>query len=224
MFVVRSGSWTEFARCGAEGVSRFLELGPDGVLTAMARQAFDDDGGLVFVPALRARLAEAETFAGFLAQAHIAGVDVDWPTYYAGARRTRAADLRLPARPLLARRPAPEPATRPAPGLNRLDHPLLSAAVPIGDRDEWVFTGRLSQDSAPWIRDHVVLGKVIVPGTALVELALAAGRHAGCPVIDELVLEAPADPAGHARRCRSRSPSARPDEDGRRDGRHLLPP
>ncbi|MEK8173348.1 hypothetical protein NKH77_43980 [Streptomyces sp. M19] len=41
-----------------------------------------------------------------------------------------------------------------------------------------MFTGRLSGDGQPWVRDHVVLGAVIVPGTAWVELASATGRRA----------------------------------------------
>ncbi|WP_260867643.1 type I polyketide synthase [Streptomyces sp. SAJ15] len=54
-----------------------------------------------------------------------------------------------------------------------------------------MFTGRLSQDAQPWTRDHMVLDTVIVPGVALVEMALAAGREVDCPVLEELVLEAP---------------------------------
>ncbi|MFC5891182.1 polyketide synthase dehydratase domain-containing protein, partial [Kitasatospora aburaviensis] len=49
----------------------------------------------------------------------------------------------------------------------------------------------MSQETQPWTRDHMVLGTVIVPGIALVEMALTAGCMAGCPVADELVLEAP---------------------------------
>ncbi|MGW3407483.1 acyltransferase domain-containing protein, partial [Streptomyces zhihengii] len=45
------------------GVRRFLELGPDAVLTAMARQCVEDDTEAAFVPALRAKHAEADTFA-----------------------------------------------------------------------------------------------------------------------------------------------------------------
>ncbi|MDV7224311.1 hotdog family protein, partial [Streptomyces prunicolor] len=52
-------------------------------------------------------------------------------------------------------------------GLGRLSHPMLSAAVRVGDRDEWVFTGRVSQDAQPWTTDHAVFGMVIVPGAAL---------------------------------------------------------
>ena len=78
-----------------------------------------------------------------------------------------------------------------AAGLGRFEHPVLAAAVQPGDRDEWLFTGRLSTGSQPWTADHVLLGAVVVPGAAYIELALAAGRAAGCPVVEELVLEAP---------------------------------
>ncbi|MEU4804935.1 SDR family NAD(P)-dependent oxidoreductase [Actinosynnema sp. NPDC023587] len=175
----------------AEGVTRFLELGPDAVLTAMARQAVDSDDA-VFASAMRARQPEPETFAGFLGQAHIAGVEIDWNAFYAhtGARR-----VELPTYAFQHERYWLAPGTwstdPAASGLGRLDHPLLAAAVQVGDRDEWVLTGRISTDTAPWTRDHVVLGTVLVPGTALVELALAAGRHVGSPVVEELVLEAP---------------------------------
>ncbi|WP_411572719.1 polyketide synthase dehydratase domain-containing protein [Streptomyces xanthophaeus] len=103
-----------------------------------------------------------------------------------------------------------------AAGLGRIEHPILGAAVPVGDQDEWVFTGRLSQDSAPWVRDHVVLGMVIVPGTALVELAGAAGRQAGSPVVEELVLEAPLILDDNAS-VHLQVKVGEPDEQGRRD-------
>jgi acyl transferase domain-containing protein len=46
------------------GVTRFYELGPDAVLTVMARGVLGDDTGTVLAPALRARHPEPETFAG----------------------------------------------------------------------------------------------------------------------------------------------------------------
>ena len=53
------------------------------------------------------------------------------------------------------------------------------------------FTGRLSLRAAPWLADHAVLGTVLLPGTAFVELALHAGAESGCEELRELVLEAP---------------------------------
>ncbi|MGW3406759.1 type I polyketide synthase, partial [Streptomyces zhihengii] len=71
------------------GVRRFLELGPDAVLTAMARQCVEDDTEAAFVPALRAKHAEADTFAAFLGRAHTSGAGVDWDAYYAGSGARR---------------------------------------------------------------------------------------------------------------------------------------
>ncbi|WP_449344028.1 SDR family NAD(P)-dependent oxidoreductase [Streptomyces pactum] len=199
------------------GVRRFLELGPDGVLTAMARQCLDDEDGVVLASALRARHPEAETFAGFLGRAQVAGVEVDWPAFYAatGARR-----VPLPTYAFQRERywlaPDSGAADATAAGLGRFDHPLLAAAVSVGDRDEWVFTGRLSTDTQPWAAEHVLLGNIVVPGTGLVELALAAGRRTSAPVLDELVLAAPLllEP-GQARQVQVTVGAA--DDDGRRD-------
>ncbi|WP_079161762.1 type I polyketide synthase [Streptomyces fodineus] len=175
------------------GVRRFLELGPDAVLTAMARQCVEEnEAEAAFVPALRAKHGERESFAGFLGRAHTAGVVVDWEAVYAGAGARRV-DLPTYAfqRENYWLMPAVRAGDVAAAGLDRVEHPILAAAVQVGDRDEWVFTGRVSTDVQSWLRDHVVLGVVIVPGTAWVELASVAGGRVGVPVVDELVMEAP---------------------------------
>ena len=172
------------------GVRRFLELGPDAVLTAMARQSLPAEA--VVLPALRAKRSEAGTFAGFLGGAYAAGVGVDWSAFYAG---TGARPTPLPTYAFQRERfwVSPDSGTGDlaAAGLGRIDHPVLAGAVRVGDRDEWVLTGRMSLDAQPWTAEHQLFDTVVVPGTGLVELALAAGGRVGCPVVDELVLEAP---------------------------------
>ena len=61
----------------------------------------------------------------------------------------------------------------------------------VGRGRGWLFTGRLSLESHPWLADHAVLGVVLLPGTAFLELVLHAGGEVGCPVVRELVLQAP---------------------------------
>ncbi|MFI1919815.1 SDR family NAD(P)-dependent oxidoreductase [Nocardia sp. NPDC020380] len=175
------------------GVRRFLELGPDAVLTSMTRQCLDDElDDVVLVPALRARQPEAQAFARFLGQAQVAGVGVDWAAFYAGLDARRVS---LPTYAFQRERywltPNAGTGDPAAAGQRPLDHPILVSAVQVGDRDEYVFTGRMSQDNQPWTRDHAMLGMVLVPGAALVELAITAGREIGSPVLGELVLEAP---------------------------------
>ncbi|WP_062204315.1 type I polyketide synthase [Streptomyces sp. NBRC 109706] len=203
------------------GVTRFLELGPDSVLSTMARHCLEEqaeDGTVVFASALRAKHGEAETFAGFLGQAHIAGVNVDWQAFYAD---TGAERVDLPTYAFQRQRywltPLAGAGDAAAVGLGRLGHPLLAAAVRVGDRDEWLFTGRISQDSAPWVTEHVLLGNIVVPGTALVELALTAGRETGTPVLDELVLESPMLLAEDGSALQVQVTVGEADEDGHRE-------
>ncbi|MDT3400581.1 type I polyketide synthase, partial [Streptomyces sp. B1866] len=46
-------------------------------------------------------------------------------------------------------------------------------------------------ETHPWLADHVVLGSVLLPGTAFVELALHAADHTGSDHLEELTLESP---------------------------------
>ncbi len=138
--------WLETA-----GVTRFLELGPDGVLSAVARQCLEDEGEPVLVPALRARRAEVRTLLSSLAEAHVHGVEVDWGTLLAphGPKL-----VELPTYAFQRRRYWLEPGAAGgdagAIGLVASDHPLLGAAVPLGGVQGWLFTGRLSLQTHRW--------------------------------------------------------------------------
>ncbi|MEU6721914.1 SDR family NAD(P)-dependent oxidoreductase [Nonomuraea sp. NPDC046802] len=64
------------------GATRWLELGPDGVLTALVQQNVDPEGQ-VFAPAMRARRSEPDTLFTALASLWTHGVPVHWPTLFA---------------------------------------------------------------------------------------------------------------------------------------------
>ncbi|WP_345198663.1 type I polyketide synthase, partial [Streptomyces lavendulae] len=76
-------------------------------------------------------------------------------------------------------------------GLVAAEHPLLGAAVALADGEGALLTGRLSPATHPWLTDHTVMGTVLLPGTALVDLALRAAEEVGCDRVDELTLGAP---------------------------------
>ncbi|MER6121057.1 SDR family NAD(P)-dependent oxidoreductase, partial [Streptomyces sp. NPDC001743] len=76
-------------------------------------------------------------------------------------------------------------------GLAAADHPFLGASGELAEQGGTVFSGRLSRDAHPWLADHEILGHVLLPGTALVDLALAVGEAVDAPRVAELTLEAP---------------------------------
>ncbi|MEU1458876.1 type I polyketide synthase, partial [Streptomyces avermitilis] len=66
-----------------------------------------------------------------------------------------------------------------------------TAALTLADNNTQLLTGRLSLRTHPWLTDHTVAGTTLVPGTALLELALQAGERVGCPRVEELTLHTP---------------------------------
>ncbi|MFS8202840.1 polyketide synthase dehydratase domain-containing protein, partial [Streptomyces sp. CWNU-52B] len=76
-------------------------------------------------------------------------------------------------------------------GQTAASHPMLDAVVRVADADEVVFTGRLSARTHAWITEHELGGRALVPGTALLDMALWAGDEAGCDGVAEMVVAAP---------------------------------
>ncbi|MGW0608712.1 type I polyketide synthase, partial [Streptomyces sp. NPDC002640] len=179
----------------SSGVGRYLECGPAAVLSAMGAACGGEDA--VFVASQRAPRSPGEAVdevralvraAGAL---HLAGQEIAWeralpkgtpvdlPTY---AFQREHFWLR-PARTGL--RDARQAGLAPA------DHPWLAAVVAQADGEGHLLTGRLVPGEHAWLRDHAVFGSVLVPGTGLLDLALAAARAAGAAGVGELTLAKP---------------------------------
>ncbi|MFD4576158.1 type I polyketide synthase [Streptomyces sp. NPDC058417] len=175
-----------------QGVTAYLELGPDGVLTALTRDCLADPAGAVAVPLLRRDRPEDTALTTALATLHVHGAGPDWARTLAGppARRTE-----LPTYAFQRARywldAAPGEPDLAAAGLAADQHPLLAAGTALAGGDGHLLTGRLSLDSHPWLADHSVSGTPVLPGTAFLELALHAAARVGCTTVDELTLEAP---------------------------------
>ncbi|WP_436844163.1 type I polyketide synthase [Streptomyces subrutilus] len=76
-------------------------------------------------------------------------------------------------------------------GLDVPEHPWLGAVTALADGEGHVFTGRISLAEHPWLAQHAAFGTVLVPGTGLLELALAAAHHVGAESVGELTLLEP---------------------------------
>ncbi|GAA2691285.1 polyketide synthase 12 [Actinosynnema pretiosum] len=174
---------------GDAGARTFLELGPEGVLTAAGADCLPD---AVFAATLRADVPEARAVLAGVAGLHVRGATVDWGALFAG---TGARRVGLPTYAFqhedhwLVRRATA--ADVGAVGLREAGHPLLGAVVALPETGGVQLSGRLSAAAQPWLAEHVVSGTALVPGAALVELAVRAGDETGTPVLEELVIGRP---------------------------------
>ncbi|MEU8686525.1 SDR family NAD(P)-dependent oxidoreductase, partial [Streptomyces sp. NPDC048611] len=173
-------------------VTRFLEIGPDGTLTAMAQGCLDEPGHLL-VPALRKDRPEVSGLLAALAQMFTAGTPLTWEAAFKGGNARRVG---LPTYAFQRHRYWPKPPVMPtgdisSAGLGSADHPLLGAAVEVAGSDAYLFTGRLSLRTHPWLADHAVTGTVLFPGTGFLELAVRAADEVGCDRVEEFTIAAP---------------------------------
>lgn len=186
------------------GAAHYVELGPDAVLTGMARGCLAPAGDHVptgteappplMVPTLRGARPETEALLTTVATLHAGGVPVDWRGVFAGREARRTA---LPTYAFQRRRfwldADPRPLSRPSAGpvIAARSHPFLGSATPTADDDGMLLSGHLSLSDHPWLADHTVADTVLLPGTAFVDMAVHAGELTGAPVLDELTLTGP---------------------------------
>ncbi len=189
-----------------------IEISPHPVLTMATQETLDassvamggasEPGGaesphtrpysdIVVLDSLRRREGGPDRFVESLARAWVEGVEVDWVRVLGGAA------TELPSLPTYAFQhkrywlEASGAADAASVGQSAARHPLLGAAVTLAGEEGWLFTGRLSLQTHPWLAQHMVMGEVVLSGTTLLELVLFAGAQAGCASVRELTMEAP---------------------------------
>ncbi len=179
-----------------EGASCLLELGPDAALSAMAAQTAAElsaDGAPepLIAPLLRPGRPEPEGLLSALAQAHSSGASVEWEAVLPALGELAP----LPTYPFQRRRYWLESAQGGgdvvAVGQAAAEHPLLGAAIALAADGGTLMTGSLSLHSQPWLGDHRLAGTAVLPGTALLELALRAASETEQTTLEELTMQAP---------------------------------
>src|SRR5260221_4354084 len=178
----------------AQGATTFLEIGPEPVLCAMAEQTLEAQGArAAVIPTLRESRPEPQALATALAQAYACGAELDWQAFFKGAAAKRVS---LPTYPFQRERywlsagygNLSDPS---AIGQTPTGHPLLGAAIEDPEGGGLTLTGRLSRSTHPWLADHLALEAPLLPGAALLELALHAAELLGAEQVAELTAQAP---------------------------------
>ncbi|GID56838.1 hypothetical protein Aco03nite_052420 [Actinoplanes couchii] len=173
------------------GITAYLEVGPDGVLAALAAGQTADD--TVAVPLLRKDRPEEAAALTALARLHVSGIDVDWTPVFAG---TGAQRIDLPTYPFQHERFWPagggsRGGDATGLGLRPAGHPMLGAALSMAGGDGLVLTGLLSAHGQPWLSGHLAHGEIRFPESGLAELAVRAADLTGHGRVAALTVTAP---------------------------------
>jgi acyl transferase domain-containing protein/NADP-dependent 3-hydroxy acid dehydrogenase YdfG/acyl carrier protein len=179
-----------------DGHRTFVEASPHPLMAPGIQATIDatlaDTRAATIVGSLRRREPGSERFLTSLAEVWVRGVDVDWSEIFRGSGAER---VTLPTYAFQRERywlqGGAQAGDVSAIGQAAMGHPLLGAAVELADGRGWLFTGRVSLERHPWLADHAMMGMVLLPGTAFLELALQAGSRIGCGQVRELTIEAP---------------------------------
>ncbi|QUQ65302.1 type I polyketide synthase [Kutzneria sp. CA-103260] len=171
-------------------VSACIEVGPDGVLSAMVHEASPPDRAIAAVPVLRRDRPEVGTLLSALGQADAHGAEVDWAAVLAP---WRPKSVQLPGYAFQRERywlaAATSGSSLASAGLVDMAHPLLGAAIEVPDG--FVYTGRIALSAQPWLADHRIAGATLFPVTGYLELVARVGAELSLDLVDELATTAP---------------------------------
>ena len=179
-----------------KGCRIFLEIGPHPVLTALGRLTIADES-CAWLPSLREGKGTDDwrTMLESLASLYASGLGIDWRGFDCDYNRRVVS---LPTYPFerrrywVERRPLKSTLTE----MEGAHHPLLGLKLESPALREVVFQSRISAVSPSFIEEHRIFNTTVLPATAYIELALAAGSRSIakddklCRVCDLLIHEA----------------------------------
>ncbi|MFB7716082.1 HAD-IIIC family phosphatase [Nocardia sp. NPDC056100] len=172
-----------------DGFRYFVELGAHPMLTAAVKSLSDELSREVIAVGSLLRDQDGPTaLARAQAELHVAGHELDWTSLLPDAARVDLPTYAFDERSFWTERLNRDST---ALGLGDIEHPILGAVVPQPDSGGIILTGRVSRRLQPWVTDHAGPNAVLMPGAALIELAIRAGDEVDSPVVRELLLRAP---------------------------------
>lgn len=156
------------------GAAVLLEIGPHPTLLALAARCSPDASWATAASLRRGRDDRREMLAG-LGTLYVAGAGVRWESLLPDGSARR---ISMPTYPFRRERHWCTSGSQQVSVPGAAGHPLLGKRLDLAtDPASYVWSSEISLARHPWLRDHRVQGAAIVPATAYIEMALAAGAE-----------------------------------------------
>ena len=167
----------------------YLEVGPHPTLLVFAEEV-SPEGGPRFAASVRKTLPPYDQLSDALGVLFLAGAPIDWRAVWSAHRATL---VDLPMYPFQRERFWFAAKPRVSSAGRDTGHPLLGTRLSSSLRDVFQFEALLPGADIPYLRDHRVNGRTILPGAAYIEMALNGASRVldGARGIQELVIGEP---------------------------------
>ncbi|NJP22445.1 MAG: SDR family NAD(P)-dependent oxidoreductase, partial [Hydrococcus sp. CRU_1_1] len=166
------------------GYQIFIEIGAKPTLLGMGRSILENQSeSKLWLPSLRPGYSDWQQLLESLAQSYVRGITIDWVGFYRDNLCYRVA---LPTYPfqrqrywlentnILKARSKDSPRPPVSPSSRLPSHPLLGQKLRSPLKNT-LFESQLNSNTPAFLKEHRIFQQVIFPGTAYLEMALAAG-------------------------------------------------
>ncbi|WP_285904567.1 acyltransferase domain-containing protein, partial [Streptomyces malaysiensis] len=173
----------------SNGYTTFIETSPHPTLTPSIQETNPDT---TTIHTLRNEQDDTHAFLTALGHAHTHGHPITWHTLIPPTKTTP-----LPTYPFqhtrywLSDKAVTGAQDAVQLGLVPTPHPFIPATTTLAETGATILTGHISPAQHGWLADHAVNGTPLLPGTALVDMALHAGDHTNHTTLDELIIHTP---------------------------------
>ncbi|WP_276143684.1 SDR family NAD(P)-dependent oxidoreductase [Sciscionella marina] len=177
-----------------QGFTHVLEVSPHPVLGAPLEEAAYavGRGEVPVLASLRRDDGDTNRFMTSMAEFTVGQGSLDWTELY---RKAGARKVNLPTYAFQHQRYWLDAGKAgkdvSGVGLRSAEHGLLGAVLHAAGDGTVYLAGRLSLTEQPWLADHALGDTPLLPGAAMVDLAVHAGDQVGCPHVEELTHHAP---------------------------------
>ncbi|WP_413160471.1 SDR family NAD(P)-dependent oxidoreductase [Capilliphycus salinus ALCB114379] len=155
------------------GIDVFVEIGPKPTLISLGQSSLGNSDKL-WLASLTPKQENWQTILSSLSQLYVGGVEVNWIKFDQDYSRQRVA---LPTYPFQRQRYWQDiPEIRLSFNSQNL-HPLLGQKLNLANSQTIHFQSKLSQNYPHFLQDHRIFESAILPASAYIEMALAAGKE-----------------------------------------------